>query len=161
MPWLEVPDWRAWEPYARDMPTNPKPKAKRSPKEKVEVVTGELAIVLDEDAAAVAAEEAEEVASADAAADAPSIDDVLAGNVEGEDDDVDAQALADTIEQHPSGRFAVENAAERVDEPAAARLPESVPADHVPPTVNETDDERARRIEKESMSRQERRRRGW
>ena len=58
-----------------------------------------------------------------------------------------------------------------VTEPATSVEPERIPApqpypapavvDHIPPTATETEDERARRLEKQSMSRQERLRRGW
>lgn len=98
--------------------------------------------------------------------DSPSIDDVLAGNSEDPGDDSEdapdgSEDAAGEPEMAPSGRFPVENVAERVDPPAASRLPSTPPIDHRPPTADETDEQRARRIEKESMSRGERRRRGW
>lgn len=183
MPWLEVPDWRAWQPYARPMSDTPDdtpttftvdPPARVAPPE-----------VLEMNAAAEAALAAEEPAPDEqlvitgtidmvidpvelGLAPAPDIDDVLAGNVPGDDPSLDGdedgtrdETIEEAIAAHPSGRFPVENEPERIDPPAASRLPAEVPVEHLPVTATETDDERERRIEKESMSRAERRRRGW
>jgi hypothetical protein len=139
MPWLEVPDWRAWEPYARPMSDTPD----ETPEPVV--ITGELRITLDDDDSFQP----------------PSIDDVLAGNTDEPDDDVDDDELQAAIAEHPAGRFPTENVAERVDPPAASRLAPPDEVTHRPATADESDDERQRRIEKESMSRGERRRRGW
>lgn len=125
----------------------------------------------DDDLAAIAAEEASEqeplvitgVLNLELPGDIPSIDDVLAGNVDVDDDELhdDDDDLDDAVAAHPAGRFPDENVGERVDGPASTRYETPPDHDHVPASAGETDTERDHRLAKESMSRQERRRRGW
>lgn len=145
MPWLEVPDWRAWESYAGRMTDTPD--TTPAPDEEFSEPTGNDELVLD----------------------GPSIDDVLAGNTDEPDDDEDDEVpVDDEREAKPEPwhsrprrrRFPVES--EPAREPALGAIYRPpAPTDHVPREAHESPSKRQLRLEKESMSRQERVRRGW
>lgn len=175
MTWLEVPEWRAWEPYAalmsdtHDIDT-PKPTES------------------DADTAAIAAEEAAEVDSTPLDDhDGHTIDvgpvvivgelrivdtddalgaDLEAGNSDADELDDDVPAPNDPVDppeafEDPADEPETVTYPEPERMPARVLPPPSAEATHIPPTAGETDEERARRIEKESMSRSERLLRGW
>lgn len=173
MPWLEVPEWRAFEPYAgrmTDTPNTPDSDAlaanaaaveklldeqwdadldeRREAEEAADeqpVVTGEMHVVLDE----------------------VELADLMAGN----NDDDEEPAPNDPVDPPEDFVDPAETPDFPMTEPATPVEPERIPApqpyptptvvDHIPPTASETEAERAHRLEKESMSRQERLRRGW
>lgn len=131
MPWLEVPDWRAWQPYAVPM----------SDPDVTPTAVHEELMELPE------TPEAEVIPFPD---ELPGAKVVITGSIDVHLDGEDSfgPGVAELVGSEP----------ERIDVPTL--LPPPAPAStHERPT--ETEAERARRLEKESMSRSERLRRGW
>lgn len=165
MPWLEVPDWRAWEPYAAlmsDIPDVTPPVRQPSPENQAAI----------EDLKAALAESTEASAEAEEPEGPPHITGTL--NITLPRDDEWAPPIDEAIapaepepepevspapepELAPGQRFPVEN--EPIREEPRAPLPEPTVVDHVPKP--ESDVQRERRIAKEALSRSERLRRGW
>lgn len=89
---------------------------------------------------------------------APSIDDLLAGNIP--DDDVEPVDVDEPAEPVVGSRFPVMSVPQREPSIQGVYVPPA-PADHLPREVFESSSSRQLRLEKEAMSRQERIRRGW
>lgn len=89
---------------------------------------------------------------------APSIDDLLAGNTD--DDDVESVEVDESVEPVVGSRFPVMSVPQREPSIQGVYVPPPA-ADHLPREVFESSSSRQLRLEKEAMSRQERIRRGW
>ena len=88
----------------------------------------------------------------------PSIDDLLAGNIPG--DDVEPVEVDEPVEPVAGTRFPVMSVPQREPSIQGVYVPPPA-ADHLPREVFESSSSRQLRLEKEAMSRQERIRRGW
>lgn len=159
--WLEVPDWRARESYAARMTDIPDttPASDEEFSESPEL-DAKITEIFPDDARPEAV-----MTFLDESG--PSIDDVLAGNTDEPDPD-DEVPVEDEREAKPEPwhsrprrrRFPVES--EPAREPALGAIYRPpAPTDHVPREAHESPSKRQLRLEKESMSRQERVRRGW
>ena len=133
--WLEVPEWRAHETYADAMTDTPDP--------------------IEPDEFSEPTGDTPDDTPAD---EAPSIDDLLAGNIP--DDDVEPVELDKPVEPVAGTRFPVMSVPQREPSIQGVYVPPPA-ADHLPREVFESSSSRQLRLEKEAMSRQERIRRGW
>lgn len=133
--WLEVPDWRARESYAARMTDTPDP--------------------IEPDEFSEPTGDTPDDTPAD---EAPSIDDLLAGNTD--DDDVESVEVDESVEPVVGSRFPVMSVPQREPSIQGVYVPPPL-ADHLPREVLESSSSRQLRLEKEAMSRQERIRRGW